>query len=46
MDRLFLWFLRGFMDFYSQSEIITSLESHTASQNMCIMTMCSDLTEL
>lgn len=39
-------FLCGFMDVYSQW-ILTSSESvsHAVSKNMCIVCVCSDLTE-
>ncbi len=44
----FLWFLRRFIDVYSQwtSEISSESVCRTESRNMCIMSVESDLTEL
>ncbi len=42
-----IWLLGGFLDFYT-SEMITSSEnvSYTESKNVCITSVCSELTEL
>ncbi len=42
-QRLFLWFLRGFMDVYSQWKTRYNNVSHTESKSMCIISVCSDL---